>query len=102
MFVKNDILSPFDKNRKLQTHSKLIEIMGAISDLHCITIYYAQQEISWKSGKTSKFQPLHSTIQIWTDFHEIEAEKKNFEKKKSKIADFSKWPFFKIANWSLG
>ena len=46
--------------------------------IHCITLYYAQQEISGKTGKTSKFGPIHSTIQIWTDFHENEAKKKNF------------------------
>ena len=47
----------------------------------------------------SKFQPTHSTIQIWTDFHENEAKKNFFlEKKKSKMAIFQKWPFFKIAN----
>ena len=26
--------------------------------------------------KTSKFRPIHFTIQIWTDFHENEAKKK--------------------------
>ena len=36
--------------------------------LHCITFYYAQREISWRPGKTSKFRPIHSTIQIWTYF----------------------------------
>ena len=37
----------------------------------------------------SKFRPIHSAIQIWTDFHENEArEKKNFEEKNSK------WPIF--------
>ena len=67
--------------------------------LHCITLYYAQQGIFWKQGKTSKFRPIHSTIQIWTNFHENEAKKKFFfEEKKIKMADFSKWPFFKIAN----
>ena len=58
------------------------------------------QEISWKPGKTSNFRPIHSTIQIWTDFHENEAKKKFFWWKKFKMADFSKWPFF--TNWSLG
>ena len=49
--------------------------------------------------KTSKFWPIHFTIQIWTDFHENEAKKGFFlKKKKFKMADFSKWPFFKIAN----
>ena len=61
-------------------------------NIHCITLYYAQQEISWKPGKTSKFRPIHSTIQIWTDFHKNEAKKFFFEEKNSK------WPFFKIAN----
>ena len=32
------------------------------------------------------------------DFHENEAKKKKFEEKKFKMADFSKWPFLKIAN----
>ena len=45
--------------------------------LHCITIYYAQQEISWKPGKTSKFGPIQSTIRIWTDFHESEEKNQN-------------------------
>ena len=52
----------------------------------------------WKPGKTAKFRPIHSTIQIWIDFHENEAKKNFFlKKKKYKMADFSKWPFFKIA-----
>ena len=66
--------------------------------VHCITFYYAWQEICWKPGKTSKFRPIHSTIQIWTDFHENEAKKIFLKKKKFKMADFSKSPFFKIAN----
>ena len=67
--------------------------------LHCITLYYAHQEISWKAGKTSKFQPIHSTIEIWTDFHKNEANFFFFfEENKFKMANFSKWPFFKIAN----
>ena len=49
--------------------------MSKKTHLHCITLYYAQQKISWKPGKTSKFGPIHSTIQIWTDFHENEAKK---------------------------
>ena len=49
--------------------------------------------------KTSKFQPIHFTIQIWTDFHENEGKKDFFfKKKKIKMAYFSKWPFFKIDN----
>ena len=58
--------------------------------VHCITLYYAYQEISWKPGKMSKFRPIHSTIQIWTDFHKNEA------KKKFKVADFSKSPILKF------
>ena len=59
----------------------------------------AQQGISWKQGKTSKFQTIHSTVQIWTDFHENEAKKKKKMKKNQfKMSDFSKWSFFKIAN----
>ena len=47
----------------------------------------------------SKFRPIHSTMQIWTDFHENEAKKNLFfEEKKFKMADFSKWPFFNIVN----
>ena len=57
-------------------------------------LYYAQQEISWKPGKTSKFRPIHSTIQIWTDFHENEAKKKKFEEKNSK------WPIFQNGRFS--
>ena len=63
--------------------------------LHCITLYYAQQEISWKPRKTSKFQPIHSTIQIWTDFHENEAKKKFFFEEKN-----SKWPIFQNRHFS--
>ena len=81
--------------------------------VHCITLYYAQQEISWKPGKTSKFRPLHSTIQIWTDFHENEAKKNFFLKKKIqngrffKIAIFQNRQFSKLfrenfTDWSLG
>ena len=66
--------------------------MSKKTHLHCITLYYAQQKISWKPGKTSKFGPIHSTIQIWTDFHENEA------KKKIQNGRFSKSPFSKIAN----
>jgi hypothetical protein len=62
-------------------------------DLHCITQYYAYQGIFWKPEKTSKFQPIHST-----DFHENEEKKKKKIEKKSKMAVFQKWPFFKIAN----
>ena len=73
--------------------------MAQLESIHCITLYYAHQEISWKPGKTSKFRLIHSTIQIWTDFHKNEAKKKFFFwRKKFKMADFSKWPFFKIAN----
>ena len=39
--------------------------------------------------------PSLFTIQIWTDFHENEA-------KKFKMADFSKWPFFKMAVFQNG
>ena len=68
--------------------------------LHCITFYYAQREISWRPGKTSKFRPIHSTIQIWTYFHESEANFFFFfGRKKFKMAKFSKWPFFKIPNF---
>ena len=59
--------------------------------VHCITFYYAQQEISWKPGKMSKFQLIHSTIQIWTDYHENEAKKKKLKKK------IQNGRFFKIA-----
>ena len=48
-----------------------------------------------KPGKTSKFQPIHSTIQIWTDFHENEAKKKFLLKKKN-----SKWPIFQNRRFS--
>ena len=61
--------------------------------IHCVTLYYAYQEISWKPGKTSKFGPIHSTIQIWTDFHENEA-KKNLKKRNSK------WPIFQNGRFS--
>ena len=30
--------------------------------IHCITQYYAYQGIFWKPEKTSKFQPIHSTM----------------------------------------
>ena len=63
--------------------------------IHCITLYYAYQEISWKPGKTSKFQPIHSTIQIWTDFHKNEAKKVFFFGEKN-----SKWPIFQNGRFS--
>ena len=47
--------------------------------------------------KASKFRPIHSTIQIWTDFHENEAKKK--ENSKLRIfqnGHFSKSPILKI------
>ena len=56
--------------------------------IQCITLYNAYQDISWKPGKMSKFRPIHSTIQIWTDFHENEAKNFFFEEKKFKMADF--------------
>ena len=53
-------------------------------------------------GRGQKRKQLHCitfTIQIWTDFHESEAkEKKKDQEKRFKMADFSKWLFFKIAN----
>ena len=61
--------------------------------IHCITLYYAHQEISWKPGKTSKFRLIHSTIQIWTDFHKNEAKKKIFFLKKK----IQNGRFFKMA-----
>ena len=84
-------------------HTCLEVIFGSISkppnNIHCITLFHAQHGICWKPGKTSKCRPIHSTIQIWTDFHENEAKKKIiFLEKKSKMAVFQKWPFFKIAN----
>ena len=36
----------------------------------------------------SNFRPIHSTIQIWTDFHENEAKKN------------SKWPIFQNGHFS--
>ena len=63
--------------------------------IHCITLYYAHQEISWKPGKTSKFRLIHSTIQIWTDFHKNEAKKKFFFEEKN-----SKWPIFQNGRFS--
>ena len=67
--------------------------------IYTITFYYSYQENCWKPGKTSKLRPIQSTIQIWTDFNENEAKKKIlFGEKKFKMADFSKWPFFKMAN----
>ena len=51
--------------------------------------------MSWKPGKTSKFQPIHSTIQIWTDFHENEAKKIFFFEEKN-----SKWPIFQNGHFS--
>ena len=49
----------------------------------------------------SIFRPIHSTVQIWTDFHENEAKKICFfEEKKFKMADFSRWPFFQNGRFS--
>ena len=45
--------------------------------------------------KTSKFRPIHFTIQIWTDFHENEAKKKFFFGEKN-----SKWPIFQNGRFS--
>ena len=47
------------------------------------------------SKKTSKFGPIHSTIQIWTDFHESEAKKNIFFDEKN-----SKWPIFQNGRFS--
>ena len=46
------------------------------------------------SKKTSKFGPIHSTIQIWTDFHENEAKTKKKKTLKKKIQNGQ---FFKMA-----
>ena len=81
--------------------------------VHCITFNYAQQENCWKPRKTSKFGPIQSTIQIWTDFHENETKKNFFLIKKIqngrffKIAVFQNRQFPKIfhenfMDWSLG
>ena len=43
----------------------------------------------------SKFQPIRSTIQIWTDFHENEAKKFFFKKKDSKLPIFQNGRFSK-------
>jgi hypothetical protein len=43
---------------------------------------------------TSKFRPIHFTIQIWTDFHENEAKYFFFKKKNSK------WPIFQNSRFS--
>ena len=61
--------------------------------VHCIPLYYAYHEISLKPGKMSKFQPIHSTIQIWIDFHENEANSFFFEKN-------SKWLIFQNGHFS--
>jgi hypothetical protein len=50
--------------------------------VHSITQYYALQGFFWKPGKTSKFWPIHSTIQIWTDFVWEWSKKKFFFLKK--------------------
>ena len=47
-----------------------------------------------KPVKTSKFRPIHFTIQIWTDFNENEAKKIFFKKKNSK------WPIFQNSRFS--
>ena len=87
-----------DMNSKVINMKKLLLWLRQ-SYIHCITFYYAYQENCWKPGKTSKLRPIQSTIQIWTDFNENEAKKNFFfEEKKFKMADFSKWPFFKMAN----
>ena len=53
------------------------------TDVHYITLYYAWQEICLKTRENVKFQPIHSTIHFWTDFHENEAKN-------------SKWLIFQI------
>ena len=71
-----------DNQSENSVNTAVTSVSNLAIQVHCITLYYAYQEISWKPGKMSKFQPIHSTIQIWTEFHENEAKKKNFSKKK--------------------
>ena len=66
-----------------------------LNHVHCITFYYAYQGICWKPGKTSKFWPIQSTIQICTDFHENEAKNFFFKKKNSKWSIFQNGRFSK-------
>ena len=56
----------------------LLNTIEMTKHIHCITQYYAYQGIFWKPEKTSKFQPIHSTMKIWNDFHENKEKKKNF------------------------
>ena len=77
----------------LCTFCKNYFILLQLVEKHCITLYYTQQKISWKPGKISKFQLIHSIIQIWTDFHKNEVKKKFQEKN-------SKWPIFQNGRFS--
>ena len=47
-----------------------------------------------------KFRPIHSTIQIWTDFHKNEAKKKFFLKKKIQNGRFFKMAVFQNHQFS--
>ena len=67
--------------------------------LHCITQYYAYQGIFWKPEKTSKFQSIHSTMKIWTDFHENKANFFFFWKK-IQNGRFSKMAIFQNRQFS--
>ena len=83
------------KLEKIRAGNNLQRISYQFTYVHCITLYYAHQEISWKPGKTSKFRLIHSTIQIWTDFHKNEAKKNFFFEEKN-----SKWPIFQNGRFS--
>ena len=83
-------------DKKWKSNKQSVLHFEFFDKIHCITLYYAQQEISWKLGKTSKFGPIHSTIQIWTDFHENEAKKKIVLKKNIQHGRFSKLPILEI------
>ena len=60
-------IGQLDTKRKMTKNLKPMKQIISISDvtifegdnddihIHCITLYYAYQEISWKPGKTSKF-----------------------------------------------
>jgi hypothetical protein len=57
------------------------------------------KEFAGNRGKRQNFDPSSLPYKFGLIFMRIKQKKKFFlKKKKFKMADFSKWPFFKIAN----
>ena len=74
-------------------------MLSHIPGLQCITLYYAAHskefaENQWKHH----FNPSILPYKFGLIFMRMKQKKFFFSKKKSKMAVFQKWPFFKIAN----